>query len=390
LGLNRLALVRRTLTALACLALCALCAGTALAQAPAPETPAEPSASAGDATDAGAVLDEGLVEDEATSRDAGMYASGEPPADDAADASRFPPASYYDVGFSYQFESDVEGGGDFDMWEAFIDAAYDVDMTERFAFVARFDYRGDVYGFDDAPPDGTNGFPLLQWGVIHTPRVEPLAAFRVGDDWRLYVGPVFDFSFEGGANVRDAFRPGGLVAAEWTIGPDLRAGLGLIVAYDLDSKAYFSPVLILDWNISDALKMHMESWTTRGGELELGWRPLDQLELAGALGFRREYYRLNERVYDADPNPNDQVFDFQPMQISEALVRDRAYTAAVRVSWLPPYGFVKNVFGDLRIDLAADVDFAGAFTIDDASGSKITELDYDAAPGIGLSFRVPL
>ena len=315
------------------------------------------------------------------------YAAGEEK-DEEEDPGPFPPASHYDIGFTYQFHTDVEDGGSFQMWSGFLDGVYDIEFTEPWSVVTRFDYRADVYDFDGAPPDGTNGFPLLQWGVIHTPRLELIGAYQFGDDWRVYLGAVLEFSFEGGANIRDGFRPGGVTAFEWTITDSLRAGGGVVVVADLDSTAYASPVLLLDWIITDAFALHMESWTTRGGDIELGWQPADSFEIAASLGFRREYYRLNEREFDADPAPG--LEDFQPMQISEALVRDRAYTAAARISWHPGMRIVKDVFGDLRIDLDGGVAYLGTLTIDDQDGDQISKQDYDAAPWIGLKLHVPL
>ncbi len=339
-----------------------------------------PSEDVGEATpDPAAAATEARAADEtaAYTMSEAAYASDGTP---EREPSRLPAASHYQVGFTHQFETDVADGGSFHMWSGFLDATYDVHFTDRWAAVTIFDYRADVYEFDDAPLVG--GFALLQWGVIHTPRLEMLGAYEIGD-WRIYLGPVLEFSFEGGANIREAFRPGGAVAAEWTINEDLRVGLGVVAVAELDEGAYVSPILLLDWNLTDALALHMESWTTRGGELELGWRAIDQLELAASVGFRREYYRLNERDDGAPaPGPN-------PIPINEGLVRDRAYTTAVRVSWLPQLGFVKDVFGDLRVDLDAAVALGGSFTIEDELGNRLSKQDYDAAPSIGLKFHVP-
>jgi hypothetical protein len=329
------------------------------------------------------VLNEGLITNEAEviAEPETEYPIGGEPKEPAP--SRFPAASSFDTGFAYQFASDVADGGDFHLWQAWVDGVYDVEMTPLFSVVARFDYNADDYHFEDTPD--VNGFPLLQWGLISSLRFDPLFAFDIHDDWRIFVGPDLEFSFETGANIREAFTPGGLAAVEWTVNDDLRVGLGVIAIADLDSKAYVSPILLLDWNLSESLAVHMESWSTRGGEIELGWRAIDQLELAASIGYRRELYRLNQRDDGVQP-PGIPT----PLEISDGLAQDRAYNAALRVSWLPQFDFVQNTFGDLRIDLDVAAVFAGKLKVDDSTDATLSEQDYDATPAIGLSFYVPL
>lgn len=329
------------------------------------------------------VLNEGLIANEAEvlAEPEPEYPIGGEPKEPAP--SRFPAASSFDTGFAYQLASDVEDGGDFHLWQAWVDGVYDVEMTPLFSVVARFDYDADDYHFENTPD--VNGFPLLQWGLVSTVRFEPLFAFDLHDDWRFFVGPDLEFSFESGANLRDAFKPGGVAAVEWTIHDDLRVGLGVVAVADLDSRAYVSPILLLDWNLTDSLALHMESWSTRGGEIELGWRAIEQLELAASVGYRRELYRLNQRDDGVQP-PGTPT----PLEISNGLAQDRAYNAALRVSWLPQFGFVQNTFGDLRIDLDVAAVFAGRLKVVDSNDSTLSEQDYDATPAIGLSFHVPL
>ena len=141
----------------------------------------------------------------------------------------------------------------------------------------------------------------------------------------------------------------------------------------------------LDWTLADSLALHMASWTTRGGEIELDWRIHEQFELAASVGYRREQYRLNERTDGAIPPALP-----TPTAISEGLAEDRAYTTALRASWMPRCRFVQNVFGDLRIDLDVAVALAGRLEVRDENDALLTEQSYDAAPSLGLTFRVPL
>lgn len=290
-------------------------------------------------------------------------------------------ASFFETGFSYQFESDIEEGGAFQLWEAFATGLYDVDMTRRFGVVTVFDYRADDYGFEDVPDLGAD--PVFRWGLVHTPRLEPLLAFRIGEDWRLFAGPALEFSFEAGANIRDGFRPGGLVAAEWTPSDDLRIGLGVLGVADLEAKAYVQPVLLLDWNATESLAVHMQSWTTRGGEIELDWRATRGFEIGVAVGYRREQFRLSERDDVVQPLPT-------PIAISDGLAEDRSFNTSLRLSYLPSWRFVKDAFGDLRVDLDVGAALGGRFQVRDSNDTILTEQSYDAAPSLGLAFHVPL
>jgi hypothetical protein len=173
------------------------------------------------------------------------------------------------------------------------------------------------------------------------------------------------------------------------VNDDLRIGLGILGVDDLESKAYIQPVLLLDWTATDRLSVHMESWTTRGGELELDWRVADGFEVAAAVGYRREQFRLNSRDDGGDPDAVPPVLPV-PYAASNGIAEDRSWNTALRLSYLPSCTFVKDWFGDLRIDFDVAVALGGDFQVRNADDTILTEQSYDAAPSLGLTFRVPL
>jgi len=226
-----------------------------------------------------------------------------------------------------------------------------------------------------AIPTVTRGEENEPWNTAHIARLNPLVEVQVNEQWRVFGGPLFEAAIENGADLDDSFKPGGLLGAEVQVSSELSVGIGILGVAEIEEGFYLQPLLLLDWKASDRIAVHAESWSTRGGQIEVAYRANDWIELATSLEYRRERFRLKERSFGPG---------------SEGIGEDRAVIPAVRISYLPDATIVRDTLGAVRIDLDVGVALAGRLRLENRKGSRIESMDYDPAPILGVTFRIPL
>jgi len=288
--------------------------------------------------------------------------------------------------FGALFETDLSDdadGASFDVLRGSFGAVVDLALGDSLHSVTRVDYQGARYEFEGIADLG--GEPFAPWDSTHVVRIAPLAEVEVAADWHLFFGPVFELAFENGAQIDDAVRAGGLLAARHRVGPELDLGLGIVGTSELGDDFYLSPVILLDWTPRGDVGLHLESWTTRGGSADLAWRALDGLELAVRVEHRRERFRLDERNRVEFPDP-EVVFP-----TSQGVGEERAVEVSGRISYLPTWQPLAGWVGDVRVDLVAGAAVAGNITVENESGDELFDSDYDPAPFVhgGLTLLLP-
>ena len=290
--------------------------------------------------------------------------------------------SSVELGYFHQFESDLDDDGSFDRYGAFATGHFAARLTDRVRVRMLGTYHGVAYEFDDPPTIAGSAFK--PWNTIHVARLNPMLDVELNEKLRIFGGPIFEASLENGADIADGFRPGGLVGAEYIVIPgELKVGLGVLGVAEIESGYYIQPLLLLEWRPTQSLTINAESWTTRGGSLELVYRALDQLEVTASVTYRREKFRLKERVLVAGPTP---VFQTGSRGIGE----DRAVVPALRISYFPEIGWIEDILGKMRVDLEVGVAVAGDLTIENRAGAQIQTISYDPAPSVGVNVVVPL
>ncbi len=288
-----------------------------------------------------------------------------------------------EAGYFHQFESDLDDDGKFDAHGAYAKGQLAIRLTDKVRIRTVGTYHGAGYEFDDPPTIAGSAFK--PWNTIHVARLNPMLDVEITERWRVFGGPLIEASLENGADLTNGLKPGGLVGAEYIVLPDqLTVGLGLIGVAEIEGDPYFQPLILIEWRPRDDLTIRAESWTTRGGTLEMAYRPIDQIEIAPSITYRRERFRLKERAISTSPPPP--VFRTGSKGIGE----DRAVVPALRLSYFPEAPIIKEIFGKLRIDLDVSVAVAGDLTLENRNGSQIQTSSYDPAPAIGIGFLVPL
>lgn len=292
------------------------------------------------------------------------------------------PESWGQVGFLNQFEADMDDEGQFDVIGGFARGQFAVHLTDDFYVRMLGSYYGVSYEFSERPTIQDSRFK--PWNTIHVARITPLFGFGITDDIDLLVGPVLEASIENGADFANGFKPGGMIAAEWRVNPNLKVGLGIVGVSEIEEDFYLQPVLILDWKPLDRLTLRASSMTTRGGEFEIEYAITDEFQIASSVSYRRERFRLKEHVLSTTPPP--------PVVRtgSKGVGEDRAVIPALRVSYSPKAQFVTDTVGALRIDLEAGVALAGDLTIESRTGDSIETNGYDPAPILSFKVSIPL
>lgn len=292
------------------------------------------------------------------------------------------PKSWGQVGFLNQFETALDGGGNFELDGGFVHGQFVVRLVDDVHVRMLGSYHGADYDFN--PPPTIAGSSFKPWNVVHIVRLNPLLGYELNDKINLFAGPLVEASFENGADLSASLKPGGLIGAEMQINADLKVGLGLVGVAEIEGDFYLQPVLLLDWTPMDGLTIHASSWTTRGGRFEIAYAFTDEFEIATSVTYQRERFRLQEHTLTIEPPPP--TFRIG----SKGIGVDRAVIPALRISYSPKSQFIEQMIGALRIDLDVGVALAGSLRMESSTGGSIQTIGYDPAPTIGVNVSVPL
>ncbi|MFP6655347.1 MAG: hypothetical protein VCB25_06945, partial [Myxococcota bacterium] len=193
------------------------------------------------------------------------------------------------IGGDYQGWTDIDNPqGEFDFWHTNVSAHAQRRLggDSRWAVALQGEYRVFGYRFDGLPiPD--------PWDDAHVVRLSPRLMFTIDDTWSLFGGPIAEFSGESGVRFSKAIRGGALFGAQWRGSENLTIGLGVLGITEIEDDFLIQPVLIVDWKISDSWRLTTQSWTSRGGTLEIIHSFGDGFEVSVAGGRERERFRLD-------------------------------------------------------------------------------------------------
>lgn len=262
---------------------------------------------------------------------------------------------------AHQFETDIDGGGDYDVTRFGVAGAVDFTLTDDLNLSLSFGYERDSFDFSGGAGLGA----LDPWDEIDMLRFGVRLRARVNERLRVFGGPVFGFSAETEADLSDGFVGGGIAGATWSFSKRLTVGGGLGVLSDIEDDVQVFPVVILDWRIAENLTLRTGTGTaTRGGGgIELEWRPHEQWALALGGSYRSRRFRLDDRGIAPDGVGEEQVLPIY-----------------VRVGYRPS--------PNLEISVRGGVIVAGRLTLEDDDGDEIFEDDFDPAPFVGATLSL--
>lgn len=260
---------------------------------------------------------------------------------------------------SYQFKSNLDGGGDVSVSRLTLGVGGTRPLSDRAGLLTRLTYNRDEYDFSNL-----NAFPGGKpWQHVNSLGLTLRLDYRLDDHWSLGAGPTFAYAGEDGANFGDSLQYGGIAGAVYRVNPDLMVGFGAGVFYRLE-ETVITPTLLISWKITDRLRLgnSYRLGLTGPAGLELSYKLDENWEVAGGGGARSSRFRLDKE-------------GSAPGGVGE------------NHSW-PVYARISRKIGPvLHLDLYGGAAFAGKMVLQDSRGNDIRSVDYKTAPIMGAYLR---
>jgi len=263
------------------------------------------------------------------------------------------------AGSSYQFKSDVTGGGDFSVSRFSLMAGGLVPIDEKIGIGVGF-----TYDFEDYDISNLKGFPVANpWNKIDRVGLGLRLTYKVGENWGLHVGPIVQYAGERGANFDDSLMYGGIIAATYRASRDFAIGFGAGVFYRLEETTVF-PSLLISWKITDRLYLGNSYRLGPVGPagLEVTYFLDKDWQLAAGGGYRWLRFRLDSN----GPIPN-------------GIGENVGFPVYLRLG--------RRLWQTVNIDLFGGAVFGGKLGLEDSRGNEINSISYNTAPMVGLSLR---
>ena len=263
------------------------------------------------------------------------------------------------AGASYQFKSDVTGGGDFSVSRYSLMAGGSTPVDDKIRIGAGF-----TYNFEDYNISNVKGFPIANpWNKIDRVGLDFGLRYKLGENWGLHVIPMVQYAGERGADFADSLMYGGAIGATFRASQDFTIGFGAGVFYRLEEVRGF-PSLLISWKITDRLYLGNAFMMGPVGPVGLELRyVLDNNWQVGAGG---GYRSLRFRLASNGPVPG-------------GIGENDGWPIYVRLS--------RRLWQTVNLDFFGGLALRGKLRLEDRSGHEIDSVTYNTAPLVGLSLR---
>lgn len=273
-----------------------------------------------------------------------------------AETSNWQP--FVSVSAVYQGNGDLDNGGHFDVSGAIVrgGASYDLGGGSRAGVTLNYDYLD--YSFSNAGAFGRTA----PWGTVQRYGVTVPLSFAVGDGWNVGFAPSVDWFRENGANTGDSLVWGAMLSGTKRFEDGNRLGLGVGVFSQIEKTSVF-PFLIVDWRLADRWRLinPLPSGPTGPAGLELDYR----FDGGWTAGVGASYRSLRFRLSDNGP-------------VSNGVGQESGVPVFLRVT--------RNFTDQIALHFYGGVVAGGKLRVENSSGDKLREEDFDPAPLFGLTF----
>jgi len=273
--------------------------------------------------------------------------------------------------FDHEFETDIDGGDEFDAWRLAIDGDLAGPINQSILVGVRVGYQYARYDFNldeppGSPPTGNTGFDGDPWNSINTFDAAPMMTVLIGESWSVVAAAPIRYSGENGAR-QSATTGGAMALVRWQVTDTFRAGLGIGVTSQIEENAETFPVISLDWAITPSWTFMTEGNLAQGGDMTLLWGPNRSVRLSISGGYERNRFRLDDNGNGPDKNGVGEI---------------RSVPVEVGVR----FEFLESAHLDFRVG----VGFGGRFRVEDSDGDKLKDKNHDPAPRVGIGITIPL
>jgi hypothetical protein len=258
----------------------------------------------------------------------------------------------------YQGKADLDNGGDFSVWSAFVRGGVMGNLGGGNGAGVTLNYDYSDYSFSSANAFGG----VAPWGIVQRYGVAVPLSFALHDGWSLGVIPSVDWFKENGASAGDSLAWGGIVSATKRFADGNRIGLGVGV-YERIDKTSALPFLIVDWRFNDRWRLTnpLAAGPTGPAGLELDYRLNSDWELGVGAAYRAMRFRLSK----TGPVPG-------------GVGVERGLPVFLRAT--------RGLGAQSQLHLYAGVVAAGELRVENSSGYLLQKTDYDPAPFVAATF----
>jgi hypothetical protein len=259
---------------------------------------------------------------------------------------------------AYEGKGDIDGGGDFSVWNAFLRAGATRGLGGGNGVGVTFSYDYNDYSFSN--PAAFGG--VAPWNIVQRYGVAVPLTFGLSDGWSIGFVPSVDWFRENGAKSGDSLVWGALVSATKRFADGNRIGFGVGV-YDRIEKTQALPFFVVDWRLGDRWRLvnPLPAGPTGPAGLELDYALGGGWDLGVGFAYRSTRFRLSE----TGPVPN-------------GVGVQNGFPIFLRGTY--------RIQDQMALHLYGGVVTAGDLRVEDSGGNRLVKVDYDPAPFVGATF----
>ena len=260
-----------------------------------------------------------------------------------------------DFHYVHQFESSIDNGGDVEVSSYGGELRLDNKMTNSDDLQFRFQYQRDDWDFSGASGLGFDD----PWETINTIDLALTWMHGYSKSTQLFVGGIARSSYEEDASSSTVF--GGSIGIVHSFSSNFTLVLGVGVIEQVLEDARLFPVFVLDWKLSENLRVSSDLSTrfgTRTG-VELIWEPTSDWSLGAGISYGYRRFRLD---YDGIA-PNG---------------------AGETTSWPLTLRATYHASPSFDLTLMGGIVFSGQLEVTDQTRNVIERQDYESAGVIGV------
>ena len=268
-------------------------------------------------------------------------------------------SSFARGGAVYQFDTDLDEGGSYDVKRATIEAGRGYAWGPRTSLSLALGYRYDGYSFSR----GSGIAAAAPWEDVHSLSLGAPMRRGIGENWSAFLLPSVQSSGESGSDFGDTITGGVLTGFAYRFGERLTIGPGVGVVSELEDSASIFPVLIVDWKITDTLSLETGRGlgASMGPGLTLNYQANDQWSFSVGGRYEKVRFRLDDE-------------GIAPGGIGE----DSSFPLFA--------GFTYSYSPEIKLSLVGGVEFGTELVLEDSDGNRIMKESSDPGGFLGFTF----
>lgn len=257
----------------------------------------------------------------------------------------------------YQFETDLDSGGDVRWTEGVVSGSVIRQLTPQLSAGVSLRYDYETWGFGNPVAFGGKA----PWENLLAPNIAGTLTYAIAPSLLLAVAPSFGWSYESGANASDAKVYGAIFSATKVVKSGLAVGIGASIVRQIDETKVF-PYVILQWQIDERWRVAnpFRAGPAGGAGLEVEYTIDNDWGIAAGGAYRSYRFRLNGDGAAAD-----------------AIGENRYFPVFARLT--------RKLGARTNLDFYAGVSVRGRVSVDDGQDTEVVRDDYRTTPALGIT-----